>query len=51
MTKGETVRGQSPGILLILIYYHENVNDSQEVNHNENLYGSARSDCLEWVWS
>ena len=37
MTKGETVRGQSPGILLILIYYHENVNDSQEVNHNENL--------------
>lgn len=41
MTKGETVRGQSPGILLILIYYHyhENVNDSQEVNHNENLYG------------
>ena len=37
--KGETVRGQSPGILLILIYYHENVNDSQEVNHNENLYG------------
>jgi len=38
MTKGETVRGQSPGILLILIY-HENVNDSQEVNHNENLYG------------
>ena len=28
-----------PGILLILIYYHENVNDSQEVNHNENLYG------------
>ena len=39
MSKGETVRGQSPGILLILIYYHENVNDSQEVNHNENLYG------------
>ena len=39
MTKGETVRGQSPGILLILIYYHEYVNDSQEVNHNENLYG------------
>ena len=36
MTKGETVRGPRPGILLSLIYYHENVNASQEVNHNEN---------------
>ena len=38
MTKGETVRGISHGIMLILLYNHENDIDSQEVNLNENLY-------------